>query len=742
MNGVPLAKIDHVEITGGLHWVSIPEANLRILCGCPADSVKHLMNAGLITTEKIGDVVCETGPNAILLSDILIQNGSFCNLAEFPVLQMLYNQGMILPGHPNNTGIRPLLIGTENQVAAQLEYIYRGNYGLISKDEIVAAGIDPAQAAEWMRLKLKFAFGRIQPSEELLDSLKVGSEPMDIRNGVVIYRAALNIYDIRYGGEAVTVDLNLQPESTYFAPYDLGYHSIKRDHFGIIHSGDGNGWDRNRPSMSSLVMFRGRYYLVDAGPNIDLVLQSLGISPNELAGIFHTHAHDDHFAGLTCLAHSERRIKYYATAIVRESVEKKMRSLAAINEEEFHHLYEVHDLKYDEWNDIDSLFVKPIFSPHPVETNILHFRVQDGSNYKSYAHLADIVALDVLADMIVDDDSEIGVSQAFFDEIKEKYLEPVSLKKIDIGGGLIHGAAEDFRGDKSDEIVLSHTHHALTEKQKQIGQRPTFGSVNVLIPGNEDFSLLIAESYLRHYYPEAEDKSITDLLAEPITVFEPDHILIEPYLVPDDIFLVLSGNVEMKGNGVHQMLSAGTMIGELAGVNDENTLETYTTIGYVEALVIPLEKFIDFIEQAGHLEPTKELSYKRKLLQSSKLFGEALSYPVYTKLASMMTETRHEEGYEFDRTNVNALFFVGFGIIELVSDGRTIESLYAGDVFGVDAVLTGTPGPFDILARSEVEIYAFPTKILTYIPIIRWKLFEIHKRRRRLLLDPKSTIVQ
>jgi len=32
-----------IKVTDGVYWVSIPEADLRILCGCPADSVKHLM---------------------------------------------------------------------------------------------------------------------------------------------------------------------------------------------------------------------------------------------------------------------------------------------------------------------------------------------------------------------------------------------------------------------------------------------------------------------------------------------------------------------------------------------------------------------------------------------------------------------------------------------------------------------------------------------------------------------------
>ena len=152
-------KIRQITVTPGVEWVEVEQADLRILCGCPADIVKHLMRRGLIVQTVAGDRPCETGPNAILISDVMLQGGAFANLAEFPVLQMLYRQGLILPNHPNNTGQKPLLIGIPPQVEAQLSYIHRGNYGLTSKDELMAAGLREEAAEEMMRIKLHFAFG-------------------------------------------------------------------------------------------------------------------------------------------------------------------------------------------------------------------------------------------------------------------------------------------------------------------------------------------------------------------------------------------------------------------------------------------------------------------------------------------------------------------------------------------------------------------------------------------------------
>jgi hemerythrin len=63
INNLKLSKV-----CPGVYWLQIPEASLNILCGCPADVVKHLKQMQYIAETDKG----ETGPNAILLSDSLI----------------------------------------------------------------------------------------------------------------------------------------------------------------------------------------------------------------------------------------------------------------------------------------------------------------------------------------------------------------------------------------------------------------------------------------------------------------------------------------------------------------------------------------------------------------------------------------------------------------------------------------------------------------------------------------------
>ena len=68
-----MAQIRKIAVSTGIYWIEVRGADVRILCGCPEDSVKHLLRTGLIVPMEVRGVRCETGPNAILLSDLAIR---------------------------------------------------------------------------------------------------------------------------------------------------------------------------------------------------------------------------------------------------------------------------------------------------------------------------------------------------------------------------------------------------------------------------------------------------------------------------------------------------------------------------------------------------------------------------------------------------------------------------------------------------------------------------------------------
>ncbi len=709
--------------------VDVPTANLRILCGCPPDCIKHLIKAGIVKPTETAGVDHETGPNAILLSDLILQNDSFANMAEFPVLQMLYHQGMLIPGHPNNNGIKPLLLGNEQQINAQLNYIYRGNYGLISETEMLEAGASPADAKELMNIKLKFAFGHIANSKELLDTLIISDQAQEIRQAVTIKRIQTNVFELAYQGETVQVDLNLAKGQRYQSPITLESRQIDLEHFAVIHSGEGDGWDTKRSAMSSILMHKGRLYLIDAGPSVMQTLQALGIGLNEIAGLFHTHSHDDHFAGLPDLIRGDRRLKYYATPLVRASVVKKFCALLSIEESEISHYLDFQDLNSNQWNHIDGLEVRPVISPHPVETTIFQFRAPWQGGFKSYSHLADISSFALLNELIEETGSSNQTS--FSQMAMDAYIEPADIKKIDIGGGLIHGVATDFKEDHSKKIVLAHTALPLNPEQSQIGSSVPFGAVDVLAATGQDFEYEHANAYLRELHAGISDADIERLLANPIVSFAPGENLLTIGLVQEEMYLILRGYLELRDahGKATTTFTAGTLAGELSGLLGKPTVYDHIARSYVQALKIPATLYREISIKNNLYPDLKATLEKRLFMFSCWLFEEGISCAALNYLVASLQAVSFKIGHSIDLTSTGDVFLVQQGGVDIYCDELLIQSVGQYQFFGEDAAV----GQGRIINRAVVNqdtiCYRIDALLLARLPVCRWKLFQIHRKR-------------
>jgi len=725
-----LSAFRKIPVSPGIYWLEIPAADLRILCGCPVDSVKHLLKLRLIVTTEVNGQPCQTGPNSILLSDLSIQNGRACNRAEFPVLQMLYLQGQIIPGHPGNTGQRPRILGSENQVQAQMEYLYRGNYGLASREELIEAGVEPAMADDMMRMKLAFAFGRILPMDELVQPIVIDKTTVAIGGGATVRRLRTNVFEFAYADETIEIDLNLAPSDIYECPYSLDKHVPTRSYFAVIHTGDGDGWDMNRPTMGSIVLFQGLVYLVDAGPNIDHALTALGISVNEIDGIFHTHCHDDHQSGLTALIRGDKRLKYYAVPMVRASAFKKLAAVMRVPEDEFHKLFDVHDLTIDTWNDIEGLEVRPTLSPHPVETTILQFRVLWEGGYRTYAHLADVAAQDVMRKMITSDSKAPGISQAFFDRTVAAYAEPADIKKIDIGGGLIHGVAQDFQHDQSGKVMLAHIARRLTEAERAIGSGAPFGTMDVLIEGESDSLRRRAFHMVANYFPAAPLFRVRHLINSPIRVFNPEEFLYKEGHPAGFVYLVVTGSVELlrqDGRGV-SMLSTGSILGETAALSKSAAPETCRALCFVQAMCIPYDLYLDFV---GRLLPAAEWLKARSeidFLRACWLFSEGISCVKLGSLVRASSTADFATGTVIGVPRDEVLLLqAGAGVLQTPSGFS--EPLRVGDHIGTAFLRAQAADGAQVRFTEPTTVRRVPVANVADIPVVRWKLLETHLRR-------------
>ncbi|HUX40232.1 MAG TPA: hemerythrin domain-containing protein [Rectinemataceae bacterium] len=735
-----------IEAGLGVQLVEVPESGLSILCGCPENVYKLLRRAGAISRVEGGGEVWESGPNAILLSEFPIQGGRFCNLIEFPVLQMLYRQGMMLPGHPNNHGLRPLLIGHRDDLEAMARYVRLGNYGLSSVDALVAAGLGREEAGELLRMKRHFAFGSFKATEELLEFRTIEGPAVELRGGTYLRRLGPNRYQFFHGDDSALVDLSLPPGKVYGLPYVLPRASVSRELFSVVHIGEGTGWDVERPCMGSLVVYRGEFWLIDAGPHVRESLAALGLGVDDLRGVFITHAHDDHVVGLTALLHAERRIQFLAVPWVRATVREKLHALAGLDEEAFRQTFELRDLVEGVWNDLEGLEVRPFLSPHPVETTCLRFRVRGPAGERSYAHLADLSSFEVIDAMVRESDRDArgeelpGITRAFAERTKALYLEPADLKKVDVGGGMIHGEARDFASDTSGELLLSHTDSA-ADIEAALGGRAAlggggapgeirgrvavFGEESLLIAADRDYRREAARALLEAQFADVPGTELDALLvAAPRAMVEGERFMARGEL-PDSVELILSGLVADERGALY---GAGWLVGEaecLAGLPPNSEFRCATG---VESLPIPGRLFADFVDR---LELGADRALRREIvgfLRNCELFPDIVATASIDRLASRVVLVSYSAGEACGGGGGDVHVLVS-GRVALRAGGAEVATLGPREIFGEEAVFSPGAVTFDMRALEEVTAYLLPLDELRKIPYLLWRLREILARR-------------
>ena len=621
-------------------------------------------------------------------------------------------------------------MGVDDQLQSQAAYIFTGNYGLASLEELQESGLSAQQALDVWRWKLRFAYDRIRGTDELLDLRRTDRGPVELAPGVVLERRGLNRYQFRRAGQSIDVDLTLQPGEKYLPPYELPVRRIGREFFSVVHIGEGDGWDPDRPCMGSLLCHQGRYYLIDAGPGITRTLDALGITPNEIEGIFQTHCHDDHFAGLTSLARTDHRIPYYAAPLVREGVARKLSALMEVDTAMFAHSFRVVDLALDRWTSVKGLEVMPVLSPHPVDNTVLYFRALGPDGYREYAHLGDIPSLSVLDRMVTPDGSPSGVRGEFRDRFRSRLLAPVHLKKVDAGGGPIHGDPADFTGDTSARLLLSHTDRPLSGRDLAVGVQASFGETDVLIRTSADVEAATRGLVLlQEYFPRAPRHELEILANCPPVSFEEGEQIVEAGAVSEDLYFLLGGIVDARSpGGPVRRLSAGALCGEITAIAGEPVSATHVAATSVSALRIPLATCRAVIERNGLAEAMERLRARRIALEGFPVFSEMLSFHVLQRLARTLERMTAHAGETPERRGCLALLLEG--CVRLATGAGTVEEIGPGGVWGEDELLCRA-SPVEAHATTEVEYLLMPRIEVTAIPIVTWKLLEICDRRRK-----------
>jgi len=421
---------------------------------------------------------------------------------------------------------------------------------------------------------------------------------------------------------------------------------------------------------------------------------------------------------------------------VRAAVAKKLSALMSMDEKLFYQYFDVCDLEFDTWNNLDGLEVKPLYSPHPVETNIFFFRALGEHGYRTYAHLADLTSFEVLDNMIEDDPTRPGLSKEWCDTIKTHYLIPVDLKKVDIGGGMIHGQVQDFVTDRSTKILLAHTALTLTPAQKEVGSEASFATMDVLIAKQQDYLRKHAANYLQTSFPELSIDQLRTLLNASVESINPGTIILGKGERPHLVYLILSGTVEYIQSelNINMTLSTGSFIGDVACLNDTVSAGTYRSVSHVQVLRLSDTIYRTFLESHKLLDQVMSIQRNIEFLRRTWLFGEGVSALAQNKIAQSMRGIRVEAHQRLPLEATPGLYLLDEGELHIHNaQQQTIETLHAGDFCGEQSVLAERPLEMSVQASMPSHVYVINPERLPVIPIVHWKLLEVSANRKSRL---------
>ncbi|TAE18073.1 MAG: cyclic nucleotide-binding protein, partial [Bacteroidetes bacterium] len=372
-----------------------------------------------------------------------------------------------------------------------------------------------------------------------------------------------------------------------------------------------------------------------------------------------------------------------------------------------------------------------------VETNIFYFRTFWGDGYCSYGHLADVASFRVLEDNIYKSTEDNNL-EAPLAKIKRDYLLPTDLKKIDIGGGLIHGEAKDFLKDPTNKIFLAHISRPLNSDEKQIGSIAPFGAVESLIETQQSFLRVFAHEHLRFYFPQIPEYDINFLLNCPIVSMNAGDTLFRRGMRFTHVYLLLTGAVEIVPEaGMENSLSAGSLVGFYIDDQDLTAKITCRASCHIWALQIPAEMYLNLVKKHGLVEKFNKLEKTVNQLSATWLLSENISLPVYIKVANAIEEKSFFKGESIMiEPSQDQVYILTKGQCALLTEtGGVIENLKKGDFFGVEnSFAYALPERhFEVFFLEDTEVYAVPLDVFMNIPIVYWKMLSTAQKRHATL---------
>ncbi len=712
--------------------------------------------------------------NGIVMADSRLQHGLCCNLVEFPLLHALFNRGMIFRGE------KPQLVGTSHQLRSAQRGFVRSFYGVTSEAEAERCGLSREQARQLMAEIRGLSINGINPASAYLRTLRLrplesvpDASTASRFRGLRIHKRDVNVFEVSYGGQREVIDCNIRDGYAYKPPLKIDVKNIPLTLFQVIDTGEEDGFSP-KSCMHTVIQWRDKIICVDLPMNASYLLEKISVSRFEIDAVVFTHCHDDHIGDFSMLLQVARKVKVICPRIVWHTILHKSAAVLAIPVRELEKNFDFMPIEYGEELNYSGLRIEAHPSIHPVPCAVYRFSAMVRGQWKTYAHMSDILNFKRCEAMV-----RAGViDRTRFEEYRSFLLARADIKKVDVGTPngqemiSVHGHWRDFINDKSEHIVLGHiTEEALDPVARvRVGQMAAPGSSRDLsaefnysyldkyverairLLGDYVFNLLQDDVDVGHVDRDQLLDSIRLLSNQEIRLIQPNTPFLKAGEEATHVDLVVSGiaSIWLDGDdGVVRLagVQAGDVIGEMGVLTGGRRNASILAETYLRVLRIPGQLFREELFNLGIVKDDGHGGIKgilpriweqRGVLQRYPMLADGVPLFVQNRIAQFATRRTVARGRTIcDNRTRDLIIAVEPDALAVRDDhGSQVAIDTSEAVFGESGILALRTPKFSVQAQRRTEVLVLSeqrARWLRGIPLMRLR-FREHAERRVLRL--------
>ncbi len=532
---------------------------------------------------------------------------------------------------------------------------------------------------------------------------------------LTITRTGTDAFELKSGKKKARVDLTIEPPVVPFATLPVPAKFQPPLTFGVKPLGTRSGFDLSGPTTGFLLWINGRAVIYDGPVGTRYLLESQGISPEDVEAVILSHCHEDHMGAFVELFLAGYRPAVLTAEPVYRSALLKLSGYFRRPEAEVAKLFNYRRLTPGQPIDMLGAHWEFFYTVHSIPTIGLRVSMKDR---RGITHSIQISG-DTMHREGLDQMHERGVLTTEHYEQMIGLVPDTQVQQAhffaDVGEAIIHGHPKDW-ADNPNHLIYYHCPD--NDHTRSFGKEiASPGMLRTLIepsklhpstPGR----LLSALRFLDFNDPGWFQ---TILFQGHQRTAEPGEVLADAGQgdrESDTFTVIVSGMAKVTDSLGKEItkLRPGEFFGVIELVDrDGCQTATVTAETPMELFEVAAHVFHDYIESSGLQDVLEQIWTKRPMVESARIFRR-LDTAVRNQIARAATPHTYKKGTVIveQGTTSDDFFLLIEGEVTIKANGDEVGTLSADDpdnFFGeIAAVNPGQKRSANVVAKTEVEV--------------------------------------